>query len=55
MWESIWQGDSVHVWPLNDLLLHEVDCACLPVTEPVEGQDGWISWLVVHNSWDGRQ
>lgn len=56
MWESIWQGGEVHVWPLDDLIGHEPgDCICLPVTEPVEREDGYIGWVVVHNSWDGRE
>jgi hypothetical protein len=57
MWESIWQTGEVHVWPLNDLIAHESDnCVCLPRTEPVErDEDGYVGWVVIHNSWDNRE
>lgn len=50
-------SDNYHVFPVNDLLEHDTDsedCACLPVTEPVERDDGSMGWLIVHNAWDGR-
>lgn len=54
MWECIWQVGDVHIWPLNDLIAHEIDCPCLPITEPVADENGTISWLIIHNAWDGR-
>jgi hypothetical protein len=51
-------SDPHHVYPVDDLLAHDLDgddCACLPVTEPVERDDGSMGWLVIHNAWDGRE
>lgn len=48
---------TVHTYPVDDLIPHEVDgddCPCLPVTEPVERHDGTIRWVVIHHAWDGR-
>ena len=49
---------TIHTYPVNDLLEHDVesdDCPCLPNVEPVETEDGGVNWLVVHNAWDGRE
>ena len=49
---------TVHVVPIGDLIEHDSDgdsCVCVPTTEPVEGEDGSIGWLVVHHSLDGRE
>ena len=47
---------TVHVYPVNDLIEHELDgegCVCGPVLEYVEGEeDGWV---VSHASLDGRE
>ena len=48
---------TVHVYPVNDLIEHELDgeaCACGPVLEYVDGEeeDGWV---VTHASLDGRE
>lgn len=50
-------GSVVHVEPVNDLIAHEDSdgCPCLPVVEPVPCEDGSMGWLIVHNSWDGRE
>lgn len=46
----------VHVLPVDDLIEHtDDDCLCGPDTEPVEGPDGSIGWLVSHHSLDGRE
>lgn len=55
MWESVWQQEEVHVWPLDDLIAHEVECPCLPVVQPVEDDEGSIGWVFIHNAWDGRE
>ncbi len=42
---------EIHVYPQNDLALHELEgkeCPCLPRVE----EDGQ---LIVHNSWDRRE
>jgi hypothetical protein len=49
---------TVHVVPVNDLLAHDLegeDCACLVTVEPVMAENGSCGWLIVHNSWDGRE
>lgn len=47
---------TVHVVPVNDLIEHpDEDCPCGPTTEPVVRDDGYIGWLVVHHSLDGRE
>lgn len=52
-------GSPVHVWPSEDLLEHDLDdeggCICGPAVEPVEGQNGYIGWLITHHSLDGRE
>jgi hypothetical protein len=48
---------TVHVYPVNDLIEHELDgdgCVCGPVLEYVEGEEG-DGWLVSHASLDGRE
>jgi hypothetical protein len=50
--------DTVHVFPVNDLIAHETagdTCICGPATEPVERDDGSYGWLIVHHSLDGRE
>ena len=49
---------TVHTYPLNDLIAHELDgddCPCGPTTEPVPAGDGSIGWVIVHHSLDGRE
>ena len=48
---------TVHVYPVNDLIEHELEgeaCVCGPVLEYVEGEEG-DGWLVSHASLDGRE
>lgn len=50
--------DNVHVYPVNDLIAHELEgegCACGPTTEPVPRGDGSMGWLITHHSLDGRE
>ncbi len=44
--------ESIHVTPLNDLKKHSEDfgCECKPKMVPENGV-----WIVVHNSFDGRE
>lgn len=49
---------TVHVYPTRDTVDHDTDggdCICGPTTEPVEGEQGEIGWLVTHHSLDGRE
>lgn len=49
---------NLHVFPLRDLIEHDTDtedCVCGPTTQPVERDDGGMSWLIVHHSLDGRE
>lgn len=49
---------TVHVLPVDDLIAHEAqggDCPCGPTTEPVKAEDGYIGWVVIHHSLDGRE
>lgn len=51
------EGD-VHVYPVNDLIKHNVDggdCMCGPTTEAVSDNDGSYGWVVIHHSLDGRE
>lgn len=51
-------GNDWHVYPLRDLIEHEVngeDCACVPTVEPVEREDGSFGWVHRHHSLDGRE
>lgn len=55
---SLMASDTVHVYPVNDLVEHEIegqDCVCGPEVEPVEREDGSFGWLVKHHSLDGRE
>lgn len=58
-WRCHIEGDSpYHVWPIDDLIEHDSDdgdCLCGPTVEPVEGEDGYIGWLITHHSLDGRE
>ena len=51
-------ADYVHIMPINDLVEHEWDddgdCPCGPEVQPVEREDGSISWVYMHNALDGR-
>lgn len=50
-------SDDVHVYPVNDLVDHDLDggdCACGPTAEPVERDDGSMGWVLVHHALDGR-
>jgi hypothetical protein len=45
--------DTIHVYPLNDIIEHktdDIDCICLPTVKEVEG-----GTIIVHNSFDGRE
>lgn len=53
-----WHRDDlanvVHVYPVNDLKPHDLssrDCHCHPRVERVPDK----GWVVVHNSYDGRE
>lgn len=49
---------SVHTYPVADLIEHETDgdgCACGPTIEPVEAEDGYIGWHIIHHSLDNRE
>lgn len=51
-------SDTVHVFPVNDLVEHDTDggdCVCGPTAEPVPRDDGSFGWLVTHHSLDGRE
>lgn len=51
-------GQTVHVYPVRDLIDHETDgdnCACGVTTEPVPCDDGNYGWVIVHHSLDGRE
>ena len=62
--EIIIEGDidgdpnHIHVIPDNDLIEHETelddDCPCGPEVQPVEREDGSMSWLYHHSALDGR-
>lgn len=50
--------DTIHVYPIDDLIEHEIegdDCPCLPQVEAVEREDGSYGWIVLHSAWDGRE
>lgn len=50
--------DTVHVYPVGDLIEHDVDggdCLCGPSTEPVPREDVSMGWVVTHHSLDGRE
>ena len=56
--------DEAHVIPLGDYIDHSTEtsvdgltdlCPCVPVTEPIEREDGSIGWLVHHRAADGRE
>lgn len=57
MWAIVKTDAShIHVVPKFDAIVHEMEnCACQPVTEPQNREDGSIIWLVVHSAWDGRK
>lgn len=49
---------TVHVFPLADLIEHEVDgelCVCGPHTEWLITQDGSTGKVITHHSLDGRE
>lgn len=51
-------SDDFHVFPVGDLIEHDVDggeCLCGPTTKPVPRDDGSMGWIVVHHSLDGRE
>lgn len=49
--------DTLHTYPVGDLIEHEMseDCICGPEIEPVKRDDGSIAYLVSHHSLDGRE
>lgn len=51
------QVGLVHVCPDQDVVAHDLDedCVCGPRAEPVPGIDGFIGWMHVHHSLDGRE
>ena len=59
----VWLADDdqrhVHVVPINDLLVHEMDfdgdCPCGPSSQLVTRADGSDAWLFTHDSLDGRE
>lgn len=48
---------ATHVYPVNDLIEHELTdgCPCGVRTMPVKRADGSMGWLHVHHSLDGRE
>lgn len=51
-------SQSVHVVPLNDLIWHPTNgenCPCGPTVDPVQHDDGTITWNYVHHALDGRE
>jgi hypothetical protein len=52
-------ADSVHVYPIGDLVEHDVEngesCVCGPTSKPVKREDGSVGWVVTHHSLDGRE
>lgn len=48
---------ALHVVPIGDLVEHtsDDDCSCGPTSNPIKGDDGTISWLMIHHSLDGRE
>ena len=51
-------GETVHVYPVNDLIGHDIDggdCLCGPTTEAVPDDEGGFGWVITHNSLDGRE
>ncbi len=47
----------LHVYPLRDLVAHELDddCPCGPRAEPAERGDGSLGFVMVHHALDGRR
>jgi hypothetical protein len=56
-WWSGWVGNGkVHVVPIDDLEPHHAtDCSCHPVVTMHVDTDGFMSWMVTHNSYDNRE
>lgn len=52
-------GSSVHVVPVGDISVHHSSaCPCRPVREmQVHDCDGVgsMDWMIIHNSFDGRE
>lgn len=51
---------TVHVHPLDDLAEHDIGtdepgCVCGPGVQPVKRDDGYVGWVIVHHSLDGRE
>lgn len=48
---------NVHVVPTYDLIDHieNEDCPCGPTAQPVEDENGSVSWVMIHHSLDGRE
>lgn len=58
----LWRNSSMdegplHVYPLNDLIEHEIDrdCICGPECVPMKHDDGGIEYVYVHHSLDNRE
>ena len=51
-------SDTVHVFPVNDLVEHDTSgahCVRGPDLEAVFRDDGSNGWLAIHHSLDGRE
>lgn len=51
-------SDVLHVYPINDLIDHELvgdGCVCGVTIQPVPVEGGGMRWLNVHHSLDGRE
>ena len=52
--DDVQSDNTLHVWPLDDSVTHELDgtrCVCLPALE--EQANGVV--MVTHHSLDGRE
>lgn len=50
--------NTVHAYPLNDLVEHETEsenCVCGPAVLPIKHDDGSSGWIILHHSLDGRE
>jgi hypothetical protein len=56
-WYLVNYQGIVHVVPRNDVIPHEIAqyCACLPLVEFLEIDDGSYGWLFTHNARDSRK
>ena len=58
MWNAEFVDEVVQVYPINDIIPHELmdngDCPCLPRFD-VFGTPYGSDYTIVHNAWDGRE